>query len=214
MTYKVAKTNSQALQSPTDRTFFQIFLPGWCQKGALDSSQNVGRLLQHPSQLAAVRGVQARGESLCSFPSSSSPIPFFPSYICSFHEPIAEELLAFQEPGAKHPQCGCQHKPLGAGTADNHHPPWRPSAASEDLPGPSRAGLSVPSLKASVFCGRTLVSFTPIISFSLVAACSTYKVQLVSDRLPGFEDCITEHRSCLNGVQGKKEKWKYCAFFH
>jgi len=60
--------------------------------------------------------------------------------------------------------------------------------------------------KASVFCGRTLVSFTPIISFSLVAACSTYKVQLVSDRLPGFEDCITEHRSCLNGVQGKKEK--------
>lgn len=215
-------------QSPTDRLFFQIFLLGSCQKGALDSSQNVEWRAQQPAQLAGARGFWHVG-SLCA-PFLPLPYSFFPPYIMftpftsSSRGQTAGVSGAWWQASSLH---GMSASPTSTGSASGHNPPWggthpstlpdrhvwRPSDALEDLGGPYLAVPICTQPKTCGFCGRTLVSFTPVINFSLVISCSTYKVQLISYCLPGFEDCITEVQFCLSGVQGKKGEMKILSIF-
>lgn len=215
---RVAKTNSQAHQSPTDSVFSQIFLPGSRQKGALDFSQNLGGFAQQPAPLPGAGGVLVHGESLCSFPSSSSLLPSSWKNVYSFHQllvgrdcrrfrsSVASILTAWRERKPHRcPQSQCPPPSFGM------NPPLHaagppPVKTSCCLGGPQSAAPISAQPETCVLCKGTLNSFTPTINFSLVAACSTDKAQPISYCLPGFEDGITELQFCLSGIQGKKRR--------
>lgn len=231
MMWEWPKHTARLSRAPTARPHQQALFPdfpaGFLPKGSFRLITKCG--VTCPAACPArwcQRGFGTWG--VCVLLSLLFLTPSFCLTLCSLLSaaPHGDKLPVFQEPGGKHLHC-MSTSPTSTGSAGGHNPRWggthpsmlpdchvwRPSAALEDLGGPYLAVPICTQPKTCGFCGRTLISFTPVINFSLVISCSTYKVQLISYCLPGFEDCITEVQFCLSGVQGKKGEMKILSIF-